>query len=336
MFVRTQPQWRQLPQQQQRFFYPGCACCGSSYDGYWASGQAIVFATDAVSAVTSAAAAVNRGDRSASNSVDAGYWWGGQTTTGQNAYKLVFATDTATATSTAYLSTPRGQGHSLSERSTKAYYSGGFTLDTSTFPNTSVQVDTGDKLTFATDTSAAQTSANMPRTQHSGATVGDGGTKGYVLGGQTGGFSGPLCNLVDILTFSTDTMAASAATLSETRSLAIGVSNGVDAGYAAGGLNTNTLPANNRTAVTDKVTFASDTVAAQTSANLSGPRSQMGGMSQGSVKAYWSGGFSTPVSPSALKTTDTITFATEVTALNTTAELLTAQSGVPGMSKTGL
>lgn len=304
-----------------------CNCCTST--GYWAHGETLNFTTELNSSTPAVGIVVGFGDGSASNTSDKGYWLGGSTngaTTHNNANKLTFATATCVAQSSANISSARGRGGCCGDRSTKAFYCGGVSFNGF---GVGTYMKKADKITFSTDASSVQTSADLSTTRQYSNAVWDSGTKGYFLGGWTGG-AVTFVTTADKIVFSTDTTAAqTSANLSQGRQQGGGVSDGTTAGYLGGGQ----TAALTWVATTDKITFSSDTSSAVTSANLSGIRSATLAQSQGSVKAFWCGGVSS-LSPVVLS--DKITFATAVTASNTTSNLVAAYRDASGMSQTGL
>jgi hypothetical protein len=83
-------------------------------------------------------------------------------------------------------------------------------------------LNTADKLTYSTDTTAAQTTANLSQARNYLAGISE-GTKGYFAGGNTGA----IVATADKLTYSTDTTAAqTSANLSQARNLLAGIDGG--------------------------------------------------------------------------------------------------------------
>jgi hypothetical protein len=92
----------------------------------------------------------------------------------------------------------------------------------------------------------------------------------------------------NLLTFSNDTNAAQAsAKLTSARSAVSGMNGTSAKGYWAGGT---TGSVSNCVVTAEKISFSSDTTAAQASANLSTKREQMEAGSDGSTKGYWVSG----------------------------------------------
>ncbi len=202
---------------------------------------------------------------------------------------------------------------------TKGYFAGGYLG-----PPTTIT----DKIVFMTDTTAAQGSANLSLGRSALAAVSEAATKGYFAGG----YSDSHTTITDKIVFMTDTTAAQgSANLSVARQLLGGLSEGNSKGYFAGG-----LPAGPLTSVVDKIVFATDITAAQVSANLSVARSNTAGISEGNSKGYFAGGDTGVADYTAI--TDQITFSTDITAAQASANLSTIRgraAGVKGDSTKG-
>ena len=212
-------------------------------------------------------------------------------------------------------------------------------------------------ITYATDTSAAQTSL-VEGTSNQAIGISEGITKGYVAGAALaykytfstntsaastasilsssrlqlasmmannakgyflGGTPGPSA-VTDKLTYSTDTTAASTASiLSSARNGARSVAQFNSHGYTAGG-NTGAY-----VATTDKTTFSSDVTAAATTANLSEVKDNLGGVSEGNTKGYFAGGNTADASNCSV-IADKVTYSNDTTAAATTANLLVGRA----------
>lgn len=181
------------------------------------------------------------------------------------------------------------------------------------------EVTTVDKLVFATDTTAVQTSAALPA-----AKMGSSGFSGPIGGYFGGGVSGNNTNLVmtvDKLIFLTDTTSTLASTLSQARKFMAGC-NSTTNGYSGGG------QIAVQSATTDKTTFSSDTTANIGTLNLSQARWALGGVS-GSTAGYFSGGLQTgPLQTFAL--TDKLVFGTDTTAAQASANLSVSRCNLAG------
>jgi hypothetical protein len=219
----------------------------------------IMMTAETASAITTANLSQARGaGGSVANPAVTGYVMGGNTTstaTVMTADKLNFSNDTTAAQTTAKLSQARSQLYGVSERSTKGYVAGGFTTATPV-----VAVATADKITFAGDSTAAQTTANLSTARKASAGLAEGTTKGYWAGGYTGSIITSCVVTAESVTFSSDTTAAkTTANLSAFRAESFAGSDGSTKGYWCGG---QTGAASTRV---DKITFSTDTTAALTS-----------------------------------------------------------------------
>jgi hypothetical protein len=183
--------------------------------------------------------------------------------------KITYSNDITIAQTSANLSQARQILTGCSGERNKGYFAGGAT-SALTF------VSTTDKITYSSDTTAAQTSANLIQATSSLSSVSDNTKKGYFAGGQTGSGASPVRILLTYsLTYSTDTTAAqTSANLSQARTGLAGVSEGLTKGYFAGGFSGAYV------VTADKLTYSTDTTVAQTSANLSQARNGLAGASQ--------------------------------------------------------
>jgi hypothetical protein len=163
----------------------------------------LVFSTDAASASASAALSAGRSQLAGiSERSLKGYFGGGLS--GSSGVKLVvtdritFAVDASSAVSSANLSQARSALAGMSEGASKGYWAGGST------GGGIPQVKTADKITFSGDSTSALGTANLSVARFRLVAGGDGLTKGYWAGGQTGG---PL-STTDKITFSNDTTSS--------------------------------------------------------------------------------------------------------------------------------
>jgi hypothetical protein len=239
----------------------------SSGTTYFSASDKITFSNDTTSALTTAGVGNQRqGLVGVSNRSTKGYYAGGilNGTWGGAVDTVTFATDIG-AYNPSGLTQARFDCAGVTDGSTKGYIVGGYTSYT-------VTVVTTDKITYSSDTTGAQTTANLPAARGGCGGVSEGQTKGYVLGGDTG--SGTNSTAAYKITFSTDACAAvTTANLSAGRRVGGALSQGSSKGYYAGGYTT----AN--TAQADILTYSSDTTAAQTTANLSVARANPAGLS---------------------------------------------------------
>lgn len=292
----------------------------------FSAGTKTVLVTAPASFITTARSAkdivVTAGEDIAPRGTDWGYFAGGLTTfssgVAATADKLVFSTDTTAAQVSANLSQARVHPGGVSEGTTKGYFAGGNTTGGTD------NVVTADKIVFATDTTAVQTSANLSQAKAGMASCSDGSTKGYFAGGNT---AGTYVATADKTIYATDTTAAqSTANLSQARTGLRGCSDGSSKGFFAGGVSTSVL------ATADKITFSTDVTAVQTSANLSQARARPVSCSEGLSKGYFAGGDSTNSSNFVI-TADKTVFATEMTAAQSSANLSQAKDSAAGCSE---
>jgi len=249
----------------------------------------------------------------------AGYFGGGSTNSPvTTADKLVYANDTTAAQTTANLSQARQYLAGISEGLTKGYFAGGFTLST--------QVATADKLVYANDTTAAQTTANLSQARDSLAGCSGEGTKGYFAGG----YSSSYATTADKITYSNDTTSAqTTANLSQARLGLAGCSGEGTKGYFAGGM---TGLANVTVTTADKITYSNDTTTAQTTGNLSQARYYLTGCSGENTKGYFAGGISSNLGLGVV-TSDKITYTSDTTAAQTSANLSQARGYLAGVTE---
>jgi hypothetical protein len=283
-----------------------------------ATGDRITFSTSTTAAQTSANLSQARwGVGTVSDKTTYGYFAGGTTSAGvATADRITFSTSTTAAQTSANLSQARWGVAGLSDGNTYGYFAGGFT-------GSSVAVATGDRITFSTSTTAAQTSANLSQARYYLSGLSDNSTYGYFAGGITGSSAATSVTTADRITFSTSTTAAqTSANLSQARYVVSSVSDNITYGYFAGGFTGAAV------ATAELITFSTSTTAAQTSANLSTVRYGMGGSSDGQTYGYFAGGDSGTI----VGTSDRITFSTSTTAAQTSANLSQARNAVMGLS----
>ena len=253
--------------------------------------------------------------------ISQGYFAGGST--GANVSttdKVLYSTDTTASQASANLSQPRNELAGISDYTTNGYFAGGAT---SSF---SGHVATTDKIVYSTDTTAAQTTANLSQARQGLAGCSGERTKGYFAGGTTDQVNS--LNTADKLTYSTGITAAQAsANLSQARYYLAGISEGTTKGYFAGGIGAG----GTIVATADKLTFSNDTTAAQTTADLSQAIAYIAGCSGEGTKGYFAGGLDN--SFSSVATAYKITYTTDATAAQTTANLSQARSKLAGISE---
>jgi hypothetical protein len=309
----------------------------ASIKGYFAGGQTtattslattdkLTYSNDTTVAQTTANLSQARKYLAGVSGIQKGYFAGGGTGNGvavATADSLTYATDTTAAQFSVDLSQARYWLAGVSEGSTKGYFAGG-TIAT----NGTSNLATTDKLTYSNDTTVAQTTANLSQARYFLAGVDGTSTKGYFAGGTTDGVS--LLTTADKLTYSNDTTAAqTSANLSQARYGLAGCSGDSTKGYFAGGYSGSV----SLLTTADKLTYSNDTTAAQTTANLSTTRWSLAGISQGSTKGYFAGGATALAVTSRTNLTDKITYATDTTAAQTSANLSAVKYNLAGISQ---
>lgn len=251
--------------------YWNWCCCGGAKmytlgggDPFLTTQYATCDKTDMTAESTAAVASANLSQNryapgAAANPGVAGYVCGGNSSTTVSVTtgdKLAFASDATAAAASANLSAARSQLAACSERTTKAYFAGGLVSGGGI-----VKLATADKLTFASDTNAAATTANLSSARSGPSGMYGNTTKGYWAGGTTSGVFNAVVT-GEKLTFSSDTASATASVnLSLARLNMQSGSDGATKGYwfcgQAGPAVTNV----------DKLTFATDTTATTTPAS---------------------------------------------------------------------
>ena len=231
-----------------------------------------------------------------------------------NADKLLFATDTSSASTVSNLSQARGYLAGCSGEGTKGYFTGG-----------GAALTTSDRIAYSNDTTAAQTTADLPIGILGLAAVTNGSTKGFYAGGFDSGGN----ELTDVyrITYSNDTTSSvTVATLSQNRGYLSGVTGETAKGYFIGG-----YFAGNILGTADKIIYSTEVVTAQTSANLTNAHYQSTGVSQGINKGFVAGGLSTGFvfSPNA----DKINYSNDTTNASTTANLSQARGGLASVNQ---
>jgi len=198
--------------------------------------------------------------------VQKGYVMGGNTGALVNSIQfLYFSNDTTVAQTTTTMSSTRYDGTTISQPNLKGYYFGGTSSINFNYSFSNV----ADKMIYATDSNSAQASANLAAVKEAPSGLSECSTKGYVAGGYTSA-TNPVAT-TEKITFATDTTTSqTTANLSVGKTYAGRPSQGSAKGYYLGGLTT--WSGSLQTAVSEKVTFSTDTTATQSSANLSSAR----------------------------------------------------------------
>jgi hypothetical protein len=291
---------------------------GGSIGAYSLVADCTTFATQSTAALASANLSLaRRYPASFSDGARFGYTVGGNIG-GGTPYSLVadcttFATRSTAALASANLSLARDGLAGFSDGARFGYTVGG-NIGGGT-PYSLV----ADCTTFATQATAALTSANLSLARYGLASFSDGARFGYTVGGTTGANS----LVADCTTFATQSTAALAsANLSLARRYPAGFSDGARFGYTVGGFT------GNNSLVADCTTFATQATAALTSANLSLARYGLASFSDGARFGYTVGGYADDYSLVA----DCTTFATQTTAALTSANLSLARYDLAGFS----
>ena len=200
---------------------------------------------------------------SVTNNATKGYFVGGTTGNAScltTAEVVTYSNDIVSSQTTANL--PVGTSYLIgcSGDNTKGYFCGGETTSAS-----NPTVTTTYKITYSTESTISQTSANLSQAREYSAGLTEGTTKGYILGGMsTNVFNTPV-NTADLIVYSTDsTSAKTSAQLSTARGKCGAISDRSTKGFIAGG-ETNLLQNVN---ITDKLTYATDITVSQTSSNF--------------------------------------------------------------------
>jgi hypothetical protein len=239
-----------------------------------------------------------------------GYALGGASPNVVVADRTTFSTRTTAANSASNLTAARSYITGLTDSCRFGYSIGG---------RTTVAVATADCTTLSTSATAALTSANLVAARYGAPGVSSGARYGYVLGGS----NDASIETIDFSTQATSTLAG--VTLSVGRVDAVGLSDGVRYGYVIGG---GTAPS--PSAVADRMPFASRTISAVSSANLSAARTACGACA-GPRYGYIVGGVSTALGGAVLLA-DEIDFDSSVTSAQSSANLDVARYYKSGLS----
>jgi hypothetical protein len=232
--------------------------------------------------------------------------------------RTTYSNDTTASVASATLPQIRAFPKAITDGSSKAYLSGGYTTAYS-----APLVNTTDKLTFSTETSVSQTSANLSEAKYEMAGMNGGTTKGYFAGGMTDGLNGQRTT-IEKVTFSTDVMAASTSTLITKRGINASISDGSTKAYIGGGESSSLV----KLSSTEVITFSSDTASAVTTADLSTVRLNQEAISNGSTHGYFGGGTSISASTNVA---DKTIFSTDTTSNCSSAYLSANHSSTAGL-----
>jgi len=251
-----------------------------------ANAYTVTFATSTTSATSSAnLTAATLQISGVANQGIKGYSLGGgpsNSTYVVTAYKTVFLTSTTIAQPSANLPSATSQaGMGVSEPSVQGYYLGGYSPS-----GTTTGVTTASLLTYSTDSTAAQTSANLSVARALTAGVSNGSTTGYILGGVNN--NSTWYATADKLIFSTNTTAAkTSANLSNVMGNLGSLSDGSTNGYIQGG----GVAVGTISNFMNKLVFSTDTTSALSGGALL-PSATYGvsGVSEGATNGYFLGG----------------------------------------------
>lgn len=233
--------------------------------------------------------------------------------------------ETTAALASANLSAARAAAGSVANPAVAGYTCGG----AGAVNNSATTVSTADKTVFSTDTTAAQSSADLSSARQEVASLSERTTKGYFIGGGKD-VAGVLTAVktADKLTFSGDsTGAVATADLTTAVKFPAGMNGDSTKGYVAGGF---TGFVGTEVVTAYKITFSTDGTAAQASANLTVARFGLYAGSDGSTKGYWVGG----QNGSPVTTIDKIVVSTDTT--SAIAATIGADEGASGSDGTKL
>ncbi len=279
---------------------------------YVATAQTVDYIAETTSLTAGANITSVRGYMASCSSPTDGYYLGGTNNNTNNnqatADKCVFASSTTAAAAGANLSTARADPKGLSGTTT------GFILGGSV-----LGVDysvIADKLTYAADTTAAAASANLSTKRSQAGAVSCVATHGYYCGGYAG--AGALAT-TDKTTFASDTTAAcGTADLPVVGTKWSGLSDITTYGYII-------------QTVTYMITFAADSIAANSAASLTPGRYYPSGMS-GTMTGFAVGGTtdSGGAAANGVTTADRFDFGSKTASAWGPAALLTAVTAAAG------
>lgn len=222
----------------------------------------------------------------------AGWYAGGATPAPTNTYtsvvqRIIFATDTATATTRGPLS---GTNYNIAGVSTLTYgwIAGGKPT------NSTPEVSTVDRITYSTDTATASSRGPLNAARYSHAGTSDGTTYGWIGLGRT-----PLyvdTTVVDRITYATDTATATTRGPLSFASYWPTATGSTTSGWFAGGASA--------ISTVSRITYATDTATATTKGPLSVGRPQMAATTDNTTYGWYAGG-------PGISTVDRITYAND-------------------------
>jgi hypothetical protein len=272
----------------------------------------VTYASDTTAVVPGAALSGPRSHLGATGNSTHGYFGGGINSSyamDTTMEKVTFASDTPAVVPGAALSLARYHV-SATGNSTAGYFGGGFDY---TIPGS---FSTMDKVTYASDTTAAVPGAALSTVKYGMGTTGN-ADFGYF----GGGWAAAAVSTMEKVTYASDTTAVvPGAALSDTRAYPSATGNSTHGYFGAGYVSSDVT-------TMDKVTYASDTTAAVPGAALSIARRQLSATGT-STAGYFGGGGPTPF----YSTMDKVTYASDTTAAVPGAALSAARYGVAASS----
>jgi hypothetical protein len=315
---------------------------GNSYRGYWAGGYAdkfvsvidkIYYSIERTAAScpvsltdgTHGACGVSQGDYK--GFISGGYRKSGTVTTNKT-FKITYASpETLSAVATANLYEPISYMGSISNNLYKGYFAGGI--------NEVVRYGSVQVINYSTNTLFLLASKNLTRVVSELAGMDADNTKGYFAGGDTSPYNSS--STIDKFDFATDTITATTTStnnLSTARTGLAAVSERVTKGYFMGGSSgvLMDLP------TCDKITFATDSVAALEAGNLTQSRTYVAGVSpvvkldMAPIGAYFTGGYTGNL-PTVL--TEKIVYEDDVCFYLASANIKIRRAGGAGISDEG-
>jgi hypothetical protein len=190
-----------------------------------------------------------------------------------------------------------------------------------------------DKIVFATATTAAQASADLSTFNGRFGSAGlSDKEKGFICGGYRSGSGGR--NVIDKVTYPTDTAALMGITLSTNKYLCGGMCAGTK-GYVSGGATSIGVPPYKAGVVgTEVLTYSTEAIAAAGTADLGTGRWGVQGLNGGGTKGYFAGGTTDDTSTTgAFTLADKITFSNDTRSAQVSANLSSARFGPSGLSE---
>lgn len=230
--------------------------------------------------------------------------------------KIVFSTGVTAAQASADLSGLRFGIAGLSDTATYGYFGGGYDDGLNI-------LDTTDRVTFATDTTAANAASALSTARAALAGLSDGSTYGYWAGGNDGAFN---FDIADIITFGTGVTAANAVSdLTAGKIDHTTLSDGSTYGYWVAGRDD--LGSLDQVDTIDRITFGTGVTAATIDV-VSVARYSLAGVSDGSTYGYVAGGLADSGGVTYYATADRMTFGTGTVAANAVSNLSGARSTI--------